>query len=80
MSDWVRVSKCPKCGGDLVLSEYYTYSIDYCITKKGTISKRHTRSDGGPIDCMTACCDKCESFWDATQVFVEKDGHVLLRT
>lgn len=79
MIEWVKVTKCPKCGGELVLSEFYTYSMDFKITKKGVLSKRGTRSDAGPIDCMNAYCENCRTCWDATQVVVEGDGCVYLR-
>lgn len=79
MKQWVKVTKCPRCGGELVLSEFYTYSMDFKITKKGVLSKKGTRSDAGPIDCMNAYCESCQTCWDATQVFVEGDGCVYLR-
>lgn len=25
MKKWVKVKKCPNCGGELILSEFYTY-------------------------------------------------------
>lgn len=79
MKKWVKVKKCPYCGGELILSEFYTFTLDFRITKKGKLSKRFTRSDAGPIDCMTAYCDRCNSNWDATQVCVEADGDVFLK-
>lgn len=79
MDGWKRVTACPKCGGELILSEYYTYSINFRITKKGLLSKKFRKDEAGAIDCMTACCDKCSSFWDAGHVFVEIDGAVYLR-
>lgn len=79
MKHWVKVNRCPNCGGAIILSEFYTYTLDFRITKKGTISKRYTKSTVGPIDCMTAYCDGCQSSWDATQVCVENNGFVFLR-
>lgn len=61
------------------MSEFYTFTLDFKITKKGVLSKRHTRSDAGPIDCMTAYCDGCNSSWDATKVCVKADGSVFLK-
>ena len=79
MDNWERVTACPECGGKLVFSEYFTYSLDFHITKKGLLSKRFRKGEAGAIDCMTACCEECSSFWDAGHVFVENDGTVYFR-
>lgn len=79
MKKWVKVTKCPNCGGALELSEFYTYSLDFGITKKGVLSKRYKKSAAGPVECMTAYCDDCNTSWDATQVCVENTGEVFMR-
>lgn len=79
MKNWVRVTKCPICGGEIELSEFYTYSRDFKITKKGILSKKSKKSDAGPIDCMNAYCNGCQTTWDATQVFIKGDGSVFLK-
>ena len=42
--EWHRVTKCPACGGQLIISEHYTFSRDYMITSKGILSKRFSLS------------------------------------
>lgn len=79
MKKWVKVTKCPKCGGEIELSEFYTYSLDFRITKKGLLSKRYSKSVAGPVECMTAYCDGCNTSWDATQVCVENNREVFIR-
>lgn len=79
MKEWIQVTCCPKCGGKLALSEYYTYSLDFTITKKGVLSKKHKRSESWPIDCMTAYCDDCGAYWDGSQTAVEPDNTVWLK-
>ena len=79
MKRWTRVTCCPKCGGNLLICEHFTYSVDYKITKKGVLSKRGTRTVGGPIDCMTAFCEGCYGHWDGDHVLVECDDTVFLK-
>ena len=79
MREWTRVTACPECGGRLKLSEFYTFSRDYDITKKGRMSKRYTKGEAGPIDCITAYCADCNAVWDASKVCIESDDSVLLR-
>lgn len=77
--EWRQVTCCPVCGGKLTLSEYYTYSLDFTITKKGVLSKRCERSESGPIDCVTAYCDDCGAYWDGSQTAIESDNTVWLK-
>ena len=79
MSEWIRVTKCPDCGGELEISEFFTYTMDYKITKKGVLSNRPRKSSPGPIDCMNAYCYGCEKCWDAMHVHIDADGAVFLR-
>lgn len=77
--EWHRVTKCPACGGQLIISEHYTFSRDYMITSKGILSKRFSKSDLGSLDCITAFCPKCETAFDADAVVIEADGSVWLK-
>ncbi len=79
MAEWKKVTYCPKCGGKLTISEHYAYSLDFSITKKGVLSKKFKKSDGGPVDCITAYCDECNSYWDGSQTIVEHDNTVYLK-
>lgn len=77
--DWKRVTVCPKCGGRLVISDFYTVTLDRTITSKGVLSRRYSWSDPGPIDCTTAFCTKCKTSFDADAVCVESDGTVWIK-
>lgn len=77
--DWKQVTCCPRCGGSLVISEYYSYTRDYKITRKGILSKRFSISEGGGIGCFTAFCNQCEAYWDGDSVFIESDNTVWLK-
>ena len=70
---------CPVCNGRLVVSDFYTMSRDYRITKKGVLSKRCSTSDPGPLDCTTASCLDCNASWDADHVVVDADSTVWLK-
>ena len=76
MKEWKQVKVCPVCGGRLVVSDFYSLSRDYRITKKGVLSKRCSTSDPGPLDCTTASCLDCNASWDADHVTVDADSTV----
>lgn len=42
---------CPLCGGRIVVSNLYQYSLDYTMRKDGKIGKRYKRGDGGGRGC-----------------------------
>lgn len=79
MKEWKRAKVCPVCGGRLVVSDFYSLSRDYRITKKGVLSKRYSTSDPGPLDCTTASCLDCNASWDADHVVVDSDSTVWLK-
>lgn len=79
MGEWEQVKCCPICGGSLIISEYFTFSHDYRITKKGKLSKRWSATDPGPMECTTAYCMDCRTYWDGDHVAVEADDTVWLR-
>ena len=79
MTAWKKVTCCPECGGKITISEHYAFSWDYTITRKGVLSKRGKRSDGGPIDCMTAYCNDCGTYWDGSQCTVDSDDTLWLK-
>lgn len=64
MAEWVTASKCPKCGGRMMMSEHFASTHDYLIRKDGRLYKRFRRSAEGPVDCVTAVCLDCETYWD----------------
>lgn len=68
---------CPLCGGRIVVSNLYQYSLDYTMRKDGKISKRHKRGDDGPVDVSLASCENyktCDARWEEEEFFVEPDG------
>ena len=76
---WRRVTACPYCGGRLVISEYYTFSRDYTITRKGVLSERYSNGDPGAIDCTTAFCTGCETAFDSDSICIESNGEVWMK-
>ncbi len=79
MKEWKRVTCCPYCGGELEISDHYTFSKDYRITKSGVLSKRFKSSDPGPMDCTTGYCFGCEKAFDSDNITVENDGTVWVK-
>lgn len=68
---------CPLCGGRIVVSNLYQYSLDYTMRKDGKIGKRHKRGDDGSMDVSLASCENyktCDARWEAEEFFVEPDG------
>lgn len=49
-------ARCPLCGGEIIVSEYYQTSRDYKVLMNGKLSKRYIVTDAGPINSMTASC------------------------
>ena len=76
---WEKVTCCPLCGGELLVSEHYTFSMDHKITKAGVISKRAKKGPPDFIDCITAFCLACEHQFDGDEVIVEYDDTVWIR-
>ena len=79
MTKMERVKKCPKCGGTLVAHEFYSFSYNYKMTKKGILEKRGKKGEDGPIDCWTVSCEDCGTNWDADSVIIAEEGKVFLR-
>lgn len=78
MKEWKQVTCCPYCGGRLIVSDHYSFTRDYRVTKKGTMSSRYTVSAAGYIDCTTASCLECKAVFDSDMVAIEGDGKVYL--
>lgn len=76
---WRRVTACPYCGGRLIISEHYTFSRDYTITRKGVLSERYSNGDPGAIDCTTAFCTGCETAFDSDSICIENNGEVWMK-
>ena len=78
MKSWVPVTCCPRCGGDLKIDFYYSFSRTYRITKKGKLSNRYRVSPCGDLNCMTAFCEGCETVFEDDEVIIEQDGTVYI--
>lgn len=79
MAEWKQVTCCPYCGGELEISEHFSLSHDYRITKSGVLSKRFKISDTGPLNCTTGYCFGCGRAFDEDEIAAENDGTVWLR-
>lgn len=79
MLGWKRVTFCPYCGGELEISEHYTFSMDHRITKAGVLSKRSRKSKPGFMDCVTGFCLECNRAFDGNEVTIDSDGSVWIR-
>lgn len=74
MSTVIR-SRCPQCGGAIIVSELYQYSLDYKVLKSGKLSKKYKRFDGGSMDCGIAFCEKlCGAEWSSEDFYIDENG------
>lgn len=66
------ISVCPKCGGRIIVGEFYIYTKDYKVLLNGKLSKNPCgRSDSDTIDVLNAWCEnfptKCDVSWAADE-------------
>ena len=67
--------RCPLCGGEIIVSEYYQTSRDYKVLMNGKLSKRYIVTDAGPINSMTASCGSfCGAYWEDEDFSIGQDG------
>ena len=65
---------CPICGGRIVVSDLYQYSLNYTMRKDGKIGKRGKRTDDGSLDASIAACENfkiCGAQWEVDDFFIE---------
>lgn len=74
MADWILANACPHCGGQMTLSVHYALSHDFKIRKDGQPYKRFRISGEGPIDCVTAYCRDCATYWDGDNTIFAVEG------
>lgn len=74
MAEWKLANKCPHCGGRMTLCVHFALTHDYSIRKDGKVGKRYVKSDEGPIDCVTAFCNACNTYWDGDNTLDAEDG------
>lgn len=58
-------SRCPLCGGKIVVSFLYQYSLDHVVGRNGRLRKTFKKAEGGPMEVAVAACSDCEAYWDA---------------
>ena len=58
----------------MTLCVHFALTHDYLIRKDGKLSKRYVKSDEGPIDCVTAFCNDCNTYWDGDNTLDAEDG------
>lgn len=67
--------RCPKCGGEIIVSEYYQTSRDYKVRMNGKLSKRYIVTDAGSVNAMTASCGSlCGTYWEDEEFSIGQDG------
>ena len=66
MKEEIR-ARCPLCGGEIIVSEYYQTSRDYKVLMNGKLSKRYIVTDAGPINSMTASCGREHEEFDISE-------------
>ena len=68
------ISKCPRCGGRIVVSILCQYTMDFLVKKDGTLSKKHKKIDNGPVGSTIACCENsenCGTYWEENDFDLE---------
>lgn len=58
----------------MTMSEHYALTHDYLIRKDGQPCKRYRKSEEGAIDCVTAFCKSCNTYWDGDHAILAGDG------
>ncbi len=73
-----KIKSCPKCGGTIIVSRLYMYSLNSCIGKRGKLLKKAKYCDDGPIDTMLASCEnyymKCDVHWNADEFIIDDES------
>lgn len=64
---------CPLCGGKIVVSFLYQYSLDHIVGRNGRLRKTFKKTEGGPMEVAVAACSECEAFWDADSFDIYDD-------
>lgn len=80
----VKRNCCPLCGGKIIVSSLYQYSLDFEVGKRGKLLKRYKKSDGGPMEVEIAACENsvsggCSAKWDADEFYLEY-GEIFMDT
>lgn len=79
MGEWILANKCPHCGGQLTLSDFYSFSRDYPILKNGRPSKRGKKCGEEAVGVINARCNSCHVTWDDSNTRLTVDGKIEIR-
>ena len=69
-------TKCPMCGGEIIVSDLFQYSHDFKLTKSGRLSLRYTHSNVGTEEVRIANC-KCGANWGVSDFEIDSDGFFI---
>lgn len=73
-----RRTKCPICGGEIVISALYQVSHNYKLTKSGEMSKKYTVSKEGAEEAMIAgCASGCGAAWEEGEFDITGSGYFI---
>lgn len=68
-------SRCPLCGGEIIVSEYYQKSRDYKVLMNGKLSKRCIVTGEEGMNARTASCGSlCGAYWEDGDFDIGEDG------
>ncbi len=76
MEEGVKRTKCPLCGGEIVVSDLCQYAYNHKITKSGKISRKVTRCDCGSMEVSVAGC-KCGANWGQGDFDITEEGYFI---
>ena len=69
---------CPLCGGRIVVSNLYQYSLDYTMRKDGKIGKRYKRGEDGAVDVSLASCENYKTCPDRHDRIQKQTNHAKI--
>lgn len=72
----IRRTKCPLCGGEIIVSALHQISHDFKMTKSGHISKKYTVSNGGSEEVIIASCS-CGANWNCVDFEITPEGYFM---
>lgn len=75
------LTRCPKCGGRIVVSFLYQLSCDHVITTRGKLSKQYKVTTQGPMEVAFAACehapDRCLVNWDEDDFVIDAEDRFV---